>query len=266
MKSDSWSSGEAYEPYVGRWSRRVAEAFVGWLNVANGARWLDVGCGTGALTEAIASACSPQLVTGIDPSSEYLKFAERRCAGLPVKWVVGELTEAESWMESYDAVVAGLVLNFLPDPSAGVRSMVARTAKGGTVAAYVWDYAKEMQMMRCFWDAAISVVPSAEEADGGRRFAKIANPQALAAVFDAAGLTQVETRAIRIATVFADFDDYWLPLLSGQGSAAGYARSLEPRILAQVRSRLIADLPRDDRGRIKLEAVAWAVKGRKAVD
>jgi hypothetical protein len=131
------------------------------------------------------------------------------------------------------------------------------------VALYVWDYAGEMQLMRHFWDAAVALDPTAADKDEGRRF-PICEPEALARLFDAAGLRAVATRAIDVPTVFSTFDDYWTPFLSGQGPAPGYAMSLTEERRAALRERIRATLPIAADGSIPLRARAWAVRGTSA--
>src|SRR5215218_6484897 len=141
-----WAAGDAYEPYIGRWSRLVARELLAWLGVPAGAVWLDVGCGTGALAGAVLEAADPAALVGLDPSAGFVAHARARLgdprARLP-------LADAR-----VDAVVSGLVLNFVPDPARAVREMTRVTRPGGRVAAYVWDYAEGMELIRRFWDAA----------------------------------------------------------------------------------------------------------------
>src|SRR5262245_4882760 len=153
--SELGESGEEYEPYSGRWSRLVAPEFLAWLAIPTHARWLDVGCGTGALIQAILDDWSPAEVVGIDPSSSYIAYARRSIRDPRVRYEVGD-ARALPVPSSYDAVVSGLVLNFVPVPDQlkAAREMVRAARVGGCVASYVWDYAGEMQSMRYFWDAA----------------------------------------------------------------------------------------------------------------
>jgi SAM-dependent methyltransferase len=259
-RGDVWAVGDAYEPYVGRWSRLVAREFVTALGVPDGARWLDVGCGTGALTGAILNLASPRAVDGVDPSPGFLAAAERRVADQHVRFTVGDATSLPFDAGAFDAVVSGLVLNFIPDRARAVAEMCRVVAPGGVVAAYVWDYAGEMQLMRAFWDAAGALDPSASDLDEGRRFGDICRPEALTSLFTGAGLHDVAAWAIDIPTHFADFDDYWSPFLGGQGPAPSYAMSLEePRRIA-LHDRLHATLPVAPDGSINLTARAWAVR------
>jgi SAM-dependent methyltransferase len=257
---DIWDSGDALEHYVGRWSRMVARAFLQWLGMPPHSRWLDVGCGPGALTETILSAASPIAVTGIDPSDQYIAFARARIKDSRVTLEVGDAMALAAQTATYNAAVAGLVLNFVPDADAAVAEMARVTRPGGLVGAYVWDYAVGMGLMRKFWDAAVALDPLAIELDEGRRF-PLCRSQPLAQLFSGAGLREVQVRPIEIRTVFRDFDDYWSPFLEGQGPAPGYAMSLTEERRAKLRERIRSTLPFEPDGSIHLNARAWAVRG-----
>ena len=156
-------------------------------------------------------------------------------------------------------MVSGLVLNFVPDPHLALLEMARVTAGGGTIAAYVWDYAGKMELMREFWDAAAALDAAAAQLDEGIRF-PLCRPQALAACFAGAGLKDVEVRAIDIPTPFTSFDDYWQPFLGGQGPAPAYAMSLDEPARARLRERIAQRLPAKPDGSIALTARAWAVR------
>ena len=215
--SDTWERGSPYEQYVGRWSRRVAPAFLSWLGIPAGRSWLDVGCGTGALCAAIVDSCSPSAVTGVEPSEGFLKTAAENLAGRAALHQ-GSATAIPLADGSVDVVVSGLMLNFVPDPRAALAEMARVTCKDGVIAAYVWDYAGRMELMRLFWDAAVELNPDASTLDEGVRF-PLCRPEPLKKLFAGAGLEGVELTPIDIATEFADFDDYWKPFLGGQGPA-----------------------------------------------
>jgi SAM-dependent methyltransferase len=260
QSKEVWASGAAYEPYVGRWSRLVAREFLAWLAVPAERRWLDIGCGTGALTQTILALASPRDVIGIDPSLGYIAYARAQVADRRVRFTIGDARALPYRDAGYDVVVAGLVLNFVPTPRQAVAEMVRVVRPGGTVATYVWDYAGQMQLMRYFWDAAVALNPSARELDEGRRF-PLCKREPLAQLFHAAGLRNVETGAIDVPTHFRDFDDYWSPFLGGQGPAPGYARSRSEAHRATLRERIRAALPIAPDGSIQLIARAWAVRG-----
>ena len=256
--SDTWEAGDPYERYVGRWSRRVAPPFLQWLAVAPHRRWLDVGCGTGALSAAILEHCAPATVTGVEPSEGFLKSAEKNLRG---KASLRQGSAAALPLEAacVDVVVSGLVLNFVPDPAAGLAEMARVCVSGATIGAYVWDYAGKMQLMRQFWDAAAALDPRAATLDEGVRF-PLCNPEALRELFARAGLRQIELTAIDIPTPFESFDDYWSPFLGGQGPAPAYAMSLDEAARARLRSRLREALPAHGDGSVSLTARAWAVR------
>ena len=260
--SDNWESGSPYEQYVGRWSRRVAPPFLSWLDIPAGRKWLDVGCGTGALCAAIVDSCSPSSVAGIEPSDGFLKTARENLAGR-VALRSGSATAIPLGEAVVDVVVSGLVLNFVPDPRAALGEMARVTAKGGTVAAYVWDYAGKMELMRFFWDAAVELDPGAAKLDEGARF-PLCRPDALEHLFTGAGLKGVDVKPIDIATQFSDFDDYWRPFLGGQGPAPAYAVSLDETARARLRDRIRARIPIAADGSISLTARAWAARGNVA--
>jgi SAM-dependent methyltransferase len=257
--TDRWERGDPYEHYVGRWSRRVAPAFLAWLDLPAGLRWLDVGCGTGALAAAIIEHASPASVTGIEPSEGFLRTA-RANLGERATLHVGSATAIPLPDASVDAVVSALVLNFVPDPAAGLIEMKRVLDGDGTVAAYVWDYAGRMDLMRVFWDAASALDPRASTLDEGVRF-PLCEPRSLRKLFEAAGLRHVDTHAIDVPTAFASFDDYWTPFLGGQGPAPAYAMSLDDTARARLRDSVRARLPIAPDGTIRLTARAWAVRG-----
>ena len=257
--ADTWEQGDPYERYVGRWSRRVAPRFLAWLGVPSGRRWLDVGCGTGALSATILDQAAPATLTGVEPSGGFLATA-RRHLGPRATLHEGSATALPLPDATVDVVVSGLVLNFVPEPPAALAEMRRVTARGGTVAAYVWDYAEGMQLMRAFWDAAVAENPAAAPLDEGARF-PLCRPAALTALFEGAGLTAVEAIAIEVPTPFASFADYWEPFLGGQGPAPAYAMSLDETARTRLRDRVRERLPAAADGSIALTARAWAVRG-----
>jgi trans-aconitate methyltransferase len=259
--ADVWTGGDAYEAYVGRWSRLVAHEFLDWLAISPGATWLDIGCGTGALTEAILEH-GPARVDAVDSSPAYVQAAGRRLRDPRVTFGVADARKLPGTPQSVDVAVSGLVLNFVPQPDAAVNDMGRVLRSGGIAAVYVWDYAQRMDLMRHFWDAAVALDPNASELDEGRRF-PICQPDALDRLFRGSGLHNVESRAIDVRTRFRDFDDYWQPFLGGQGPAPGYAMSLDNDRRTELRERIRAQLPIATDGSIDLVARAWAVRGTR---
>lgn len=259
-KKDWFADGEAYEHYVGRWSRLVSHMFLDWLSLRPGLRWVDAGCGTGALTTAILERANPSRVTGIEPSEGFLNVAKARIHDNRVEFRLGDaqllpLEDAEA-----DVLVSGLVLNFVPDKKRALQEMRRIVRPGGTVALYVWDYAGEMQLMRYFWDAVAELFPAGAEHDEGKQF-PICKPEPLTELFRSTGLRAVETCALDAPTVFADFADYWSPFLRGQGPAGAYCVSLSGDDRERLRKRLENAVPISADGTIQLIARAWAVRG-----
>jgi SAM-dependent methyltransferase len=260
--SDTWERGDPYEQYVGRWSRQVAPQFLTWLNIPPRRRWLDVGCGTGALSAAILNGCSPASVAGVEPSEGFLQKAKDQLAGR-VLLSRGNAEQIPLEDGSVDVAVSGLVLNFVPDARAALREMARVTGPGGIIAAYVWDYSGKMEMMRHFWDAAVEIDPAAAKADEGARF-PLCRPDALAELFAGAGSGGIEVTGIDITTAFASFDEYWRPFLGGQGPAPAYAMAQGEKARADLRERIRARLPLRADGSVSLIARAWAVRGAVA--
>ena len=258
--ADSWSDGIAYEHFIGRWSRQVAPRFVRWLQAPPGLRWLDVGCGTGALAAAVLDNAAPAKVLGIDPSAAFLEEARSRLDGAPVELRVGTAVDAPP--EAADVVVSGLMLNFAPDAEAAVAAMGA-AAPAGTIACYVWDYAGRMQLLRTFWDVACSLDAAAIDLDEAQRFS-LCEPSALVSLWKRSGLSDVGTAGIEVTTEFDDFEDLWRPFLGGTGAAPAYVATLDAPARDRLREGMARMVHPDPDGRIRMHARAWAVRGQAA--
>ena len=200
-------------------------------------------------------------MTGIDPSEGYVQYAREHVSDSRATFRTGDAVSLPLEAASYDAVVSGLVLNFVPEPERAVAEMARVARPGGTLAAYVWDYSGEMQLMRHFWDAAVALDPAARSLDEGVRF-PICKAEPLRRLFSEAGLENVRVQTIDAPTHFRDFDDYWTPFLGGQGPAPGYAMSLTEERRAELRDYIRGHLPTRADGSIHLIARAWAVAGQ----
>lgn len=245
---------------VSRWSRLVAREFLPWLAVPAGGRWLDVGCGTGALSQVILRRALPREVLGIDPAAGPLAAASEAITDPRGYFALGDARALPCGAAAFDAVVAGLVLHSVPDPKTAVREMARAARPGGTVAAYVWDFGGEMQILRTFWDAAARLDPSSRELDPARR-CPLAEPGALAELFASAGLRRVEGREMVVPTDFRDFAAYWSPFLTGRGTRAhAYVMSLSEAARVELRELLRSRLPLAPDGSLHLTARAWAVR------
>jgi SAM-dependent methyltransferase len=261
--ADVWAAGDAYEPYIGRWSRVVAREFLVWLGDAAGGTCIDVGCGTGALTQTVLATHDRAQVNAIDASTGFVSYARARTSNRRATFTVADARSLPFASESVDAAISALVLNFVPTPAAALAEMTRVVRRGGVVATYLWDYAAGMEIIRRFWDAVIELHPNTAELDEARRF-PLCEPTALASLWTSAGLHSVESRAIEIPARFTSFDDYWAPFLGGQGPAPTYVKQLGDADREELRQHLHAALPRDEDGAIMMRARAWAVRGARA--
>jgi SAM-dependent methyltransferase len=256
---EGWDPGAAYERWMGRWSRKVAFEFLRWLGVPAGAAWADIGCGTGALTEGILRWVAPRAVIAIDRSEAYVAEARARIRDPRAQLYVGDGADTGLRENTFDATVSGLVLDSLPDAEVLLEEMKRITMPSGVVAAYVWDYAGGMEMVRHFWDVAAELNPRDARLDQAERF-PLCRPEALRDLFWRTGLADVSVRAIEVPTVFISFDDYWTPYLGGQGSAPAYLASLPADARTRIRELLRARLEAYGCP-IAMRARAWAVRG-----
>jgi len=257
---EKWTSGAAYDQWMGRWSQLLARDFLSWLNMTPNLRWLDVCCGSGILTEAVVEHCSPARVAGLDASPKQIQFAREHRASANVAFEIGDAMALPFAEASFDVAVCGLGLNFIPTPERALQEMRRVAVPGGVLAVYVWDYAEGARFLREFWDAAAAVDREALTFDQAQRF-PLCHPDALRNLFEGAGLEQVKVCALDITTRFANFDDYWQPLLTGQGTAPNYFASRDERTQSAIRERLRGSLITNSKGEIELPARAWAIRG-----
>jgi SAM-dependent methyltransferase len=259
-QADLFSAADAYERFMGRWSRALAPLLVRFAGVRDGEQILDVGSGTGALADAILSAGAAARVVGIDPAAAYVSYAQSRHADARARFEVGDAQQLRFTDNSFDRTVSLLVLNFIPDRAKALTEMIRVTRRGGTVAAAVWDYGEGMEMLRIFWDEAAAVSASARAVD--EREMPLCRPGELAAFWQQHGLRNVSKKPIVIRTRFASFDDYWSPFLERQGPAGAYVATLNEtqreQLRMRLRRRLIGNGPDHS---FTLSARAWAVRG-----
>jgi SAM-dependent methyltransferase len=255
-----FAGGGAYERFMGRWSRCLAPLLVEFAGVADGGRVLDVGCGTGALCEALTRARPSLRATGVDPSAAFVREAEARAPVGRARFVVADAQALTFPDATFDASLSLLAMNFVPDPARALTQMIRVTRRHGIVAAAVWDYGDGMEMLRAFWDEAVAL----DAAGAGRdeRHMPLCAQGQLGALWRAGGLDRVEERAMAIDLPFESFDDYWRPFLGGQGPAGAYAAALtgpeRVALEARLRRRLLGS-QRD--GAFTLRARAWAARG-----
>jgi len=258
---DNWGDGGAYENYMGRWSRLVAPRFVRWLDADGSGSWLDVGCGTGALTTSILSDAAPRTVHACDPAKAHADYTRLHIDDPRLTVSVAGAGDLPAAADVYDYIVSGLVLNFIPAPEEAIAEMSGLLRPGGTVAAYVWDYGGTMDMIRLFWAAARELDPDAAGQDEDKRFL-LGDESALRELFETGGLADVRTEGIVVSITFDSFSAFWATLQGGQGPAPTYLASLSDENRAAFRVELQKLLPSAADSRVKLNARAWAVRGR----
>jgi SAM-dependent methyltransferase len=250
-------SGDVYDRFVGRYGIPLGDAMLEAAGVRAGMRVLDVGCGTGALAGQAARLVGEANVAAADPSEPFVESCRARIPDADVRVAPAESLPFDD--DSFDAVLAQLVVQFMSDAPRGVAEMSRVAKPGGVVVACVWDYAEGMRLLRAFWDAAAAVDPESAVRDEGRLL-RYANPDELQALWSEAGLGGVETAALEVEAPYEDFDDLWTPFLAGIGPAGAYASSLDPDAQAALREQLRAKLD-DPVGPFTLTAKAWYVRG-----
>jgi SAM-dependent methyltransferase len=256
---DAWSAGQNYEQYLGRWSRHVAARFLQWLAPPRNADWLDIGCGSGALTAAILSACDPRSVVALDPSRDFIAYAQNTLTDKRVRFEVADARKLPTADASADVAASALVLNFVPDKPAALAEMRRVVKPGGLISFYVWDYpGGGMGFIDEFWKAAAELDPKAADLDEVKRF-PFCTESGLTALCRDSGLSSPTVEPIEIETEFADFESFWRPFTLGAGPAPGYCLSLPEDQRERLKRRLAGKL---GSGRISLHARAWAVKAR----
>lgn len=249
-------SGELYDRFMGRYSRRLAPAFADFAGIGSTGHVLDVGCGAGALTGELAARLGPASVAAADPSEPLVEACR---ASIPDADVRLAPAEALPWPDaSFDAALSQRVVNFMADADAGVAEMRRVVVAGGAVGACTWEY-EGMRMLRTFWQAATVVRPDAPDESRVMRFQ---GAEALDALWRETGLREVETAPLDVAVEYEDFDDFWLPFGNGVGPAGEYLASLDPEAQAQVRDECFRRLG-EPAGRFTLTARSWAVRGTR---
>ncbi len=255
-----FSAGDAYERFMGRWSRELAPLLVRFAGVRDGDSILDIGSGTGALAAAAAAAAPSSAILGIDPSAAYVAFARGRHGSALVRFEVGDAQQLRLADAGFDRTLSLLVLNFVPDRGRALKEMTRVTRPGGVVAAAVWDYGEGMEMLRVFWDAAVALDPAMDARD--ERQMPLCRRGELAALWREHGLGDVSEEPLTIETRFSSFDDYWSPFLEKQGPAGAHLAGLSAGSREALRLRLRRHLLGDGPDRpIVLRARAWAVRG-----
>jgi SAM-dependent methyltransferase len=251
----------AYERFMGRWSRLMAPRLVEFAALPEAGNFLDIGCGLGALSLALAEQAAQRRITGIDQSAEYVAYAAS-LNPFPdrVQFETGDAQQLRYAEGSFQAALSLLVFNFIPDPAKALAELRRVIRPGGVIAAAVWDYGEGMQMLRAFWDAAARIDDSGARAD--EKNMRLCRQGELAELLHAGGLRHVEESALVVQTSFSSFADYWEPFLLGQGPAGMFVKNLSPSRVAALRNELRSRLaPSDGGASLHLTARAWAARG-----
>jgi SAM-dependent methyltransferase len=257
------TDGAAYEVFLGRWTRRLAEPFLDFARFPAAGRLLDIGCGTGSLARAMASRWPVCLVSGVDIAAPYVAFARAQAGLGNADFAVADAAALPYADATFAGVAAQLVLNFVADPAAALGEMRRVTVPGGPLVAAVWDFRGGLVYQRIFWDTAASLDPAAAATRDRQFSGALALPEGLVRLFEGARLDAIERSSVTIRMDYAGFDDYWRPMCGGQGPVGAYLARLAPtlrtRIEAAVRAAYLsgaADGPRS------MTATAWAVRGQ----
>lgn len=254
-----FTDGEAYERLMGRWSRRVGEQFLDWLDAPKGLRWLDVGCGNGAFTETIVARCAPSETHGVDPSADQIAYARSRDSAKRAQFSTGDALALPFDDDSFDVAAMALVISFVPDPAKAAAEMMRVVRPGGLVANYMWDGPGGGLPIEPFHHVAHATGVATPAKPPSVEISRLENMQAL---WRNAGLDTVETCRIDIEVSFTDFEDFWQSCTVLPNPSVAYLRELSPVDVERVRTWLRENLPTDASGRIRYGAFANAVKGR----
>lgn len=249
------TTGDAYDAFMGRYSNALATLFADASGLRPGMAVLDVGCGPGALTDVLVSRVGAPAVSAVDPSPPFVEACAARCPGVDVRQAGAEsLPFAE---DSFDAVLSQLVLHFVDDPETAAREFGRVLRPGGSVAACVWDFAEEMEMLRLFWDAALEIDPDAPDE---ARVLRFGGPGELAGWLDGSGFEDVTEFELSVTSAYSDFDELWHGFRAGIGPAGAYCGSLDDERRETLRQALYRRLGEPDGG-FTLQATARAAKG-----
>lgn len=243
---------------MGRWSRLAGEVFLDWLDIPANLRWLDVGCGNGAFTEAFIARCAPSEVVAVDPSEGQLAFARKRPAASSARFRFGDAQALPFGNSRFDVAVMALVITYLSDPGRAISEMARVVRPGGWVATYAWDVpgaGTPVHPIHAAMESLGMPAPRAPNAGAARR-------ETMRALWEHAGLESIESRVIRIPVVYANFDDFWDANSVPAGASGKAIHELSRAAREQVRGRVREQLCVGSDGRIAYESFANAVKGR----
>jgi SAM-dependent methyltransferase len=246
-------AAEAYDRFMGRYSRPLAPLFASFAGVAHGQRVLDVGAGPGALTQELVLRVGAPSVAAAEPSEPFVVALRDRLPGVRVEQSAAEHLPFPD--TSFDVAMAQLVVHFMTDPVAGLREMARVTVADGGVAACVWDHASDRGPLGVFWSAARALEPGVHDES------KLAGAREghLGELFASAGLRDIESTVLNVRVEHPSFEEWWEPFTLGVGPAGAYTAALDPDQRGRLRELCRERLPNEP---IVVTAAAWAAKGR----
>ena len=244
-------AADAYDRFMGRFAAPLAPEFADFADIRQGQRALDVGCGPGALTGELVNRLGAEAVAAVDPSEPFVAAARARHPGVDVRSASAEQLPFDD--DSFDVVLAQLVVHFMADPVAGIAEMARVARPGGGVAACVWDFERGGAPIAAFWRAARDLDPGVADESGlpGARQGHLTE------LFGAAGLRDVEESTVSASVEHATFDEWWNPFTLGVGPAGGYLRGLDDERRAALEARCRELLPGEP---LRITATAWAAR------
>jgi ubiquinone/menaquinone biosynthesis C-methylase UbiE len=253
-----FEDGEAYQRFMGRWTRAVGTIFLDWVAPPAGARWLDVGCGTGVFTELVLDTRAPSAVIAVDPAPAQIEHARGQPVAQRAEFKVADAQNLEFPDKAFDIVASALVINFIPDRARAIAEMRRVVRDGGIVAGYVWDFAAERS-------------PSAHMRVGLRQIGieppvvpgtAASSLDALDELFEQASFDDIETRTIDVTMRFPNFDDFWRAQTPVYSPLTKTIAALPEADRIRLIERVRAILPADRDGSIACSARANAIKAR----
>ena len=245
-------AADDYDRFMGRFSGPLALAFVARLETSPGARALDVGCGTGALTALLVERLGAANVAAVDPSGPFVERAAALFPGADVRLANAEQLPFSD--DAFDLTLAQLVVPFMQDAVTGIAEMARVTRGGGTVAASVWDHGTGRSPLAPFWRAVEALDPAASDES---HYAGVREGD-LAVLFADAGLQGIEWDSLTVTVAFESADEWWRPFTLGVSPAGAYVASLTVAERERLRERCLAELPA---GAFELDATAWVAAG-----
>ncbi|MGI9501526.1 MAG: class I SAM-dependent methyltransferase [Geminicoccaceae bacterium] len=257
------TDGSAYQRFIGRWTRRLADPLIAFAGPLPDGPVLDVGTGTGSVVAALREADPSREIIGIDVAEPYLTFASRRddCDG--ATFLQQDAASLDLPDDHFAGALSCIVMNFLKEPAKSLAEMRRVVMPAGVIASAVWDFRGGLVYQRMLWDTVASLDPVAAATRDRIFSAPLGLPDGMVDLWQEAGLEDVARESLTIHMDFSDFSDYWEPLLGGQGPVGGYFAGLDPDMQTRVREAVrAAFLAGAADGERSLTATAWAVKGR----